>query len=134
MGVAAAYVFALFFLAPLMAVLPTRGGSKGVPRVTVMDRVGDFVVTRRWPLLVGTSVMIVVFMGGISQIRLDDYYLKYFDDGFQFRRSTLFMKDRLTGLNTLEFSLPGNGEQGVADPAYLRDIERFANWFRRSPM
>ncbi len=132
-GVSAAYIYAILFLAPMMAVLPARGGSKGVPKVTVMDRVGDFVVARRWPLLVGTSVLIVILTAGISQIRLDDDYLKYFDDSYPFRQSTIFMEQRLTGVNSLEFSLPGAGDQGIAAPEYLQDIESFANWFREQP-
>jgi uncharacterized protein len=133
MGVVAAFLYAIFFLAPMMAVLPARGGSKGVPRVTVMDKLGDAVVARRWPLLVGTSTMIAILAAGVTRIQLDDDYLKYFDDSFEIRQGTVFMEERLTGVNSLEFSLPGGGEQGIARPEYLRDIERFANWLREHP-
>jgi len=132
-GVAAAYIYSMFFLAPLLAVLPTRGRAKGVPRVTAMDKVGDLVVARRWQLLIGTSVTIAVLTAGIVRIKLDDDYLKYFDHSFEIRTSTEFMEERLTGVNTLEFSLPSGEEQGIARPQYLSDIERFANWFREQP-
>ncbi|NQV20684.1 MAG: MMPL family transporter [Rhodospirillales bacterium] len=132
-GMVAAYFYAIGFLACGMAVLPARGGSKGVPGTTAMDRLGGFVVARRRALLVVTSVAIFTLTTGIVRIEADDDVLEYFGEDFEFRIGSKFMEERLTGLDALEFSVPSGAEQGISSPRYLEQLDAFAQWFRGQP-
>ena len=39
----------------------------------------------------------------------------------------------MTGMETLEYSLDSGSEGGIANPAYLRKVEAFAEWYRDQP-
>ena len=132
-GMAASLLYTVCWLAPVIAILPARGRSKGVPLVTLMDRLGDFVVVRRTPLLIGMSVLIVAAVSGIPRLELDDNFIRYFDESYDFRISSDFADERLTGMDTLEFSIPAGEEQGIMRPDYLSTLEAFAEWFRAQP-
>ncbi len=53
--------------------------------------------------------------------------------GDEFRKDTDFVVDNLTGVETLEYSLDSGAEGGITEPAYLRQVEAFAEWFRKQP-
>ena len=59
--------------------------------------------------------------------------MKYFDDSIPFRTATEFASENLTGIYTIDYSL-GNGEVGgISEPAFLADVERFAEWYEAQP-
>ena len=132
-GVMVAFVLSVVFLPAVMAVLPAPVGKGSTISGPVMERLADFVIGYRDRLLWGFGAVIVVLVAGIAFIDLDDDFIKYFDERYDIRTHADFTQANITGLNVLEYSVPGNGEGGVADPQYLRDLEEFANWFREQP-
>jgi hypothetical protein len=76
------------------------------------------------------GILIVALVSFVPRNELNDEFIKYFDETVDFRTATEFTTANLTGLYTVDYSL-GNGETGgVNDPEFLRDVERFAQWFR----
>lgn len=130
-GMVATFIYAIVFLPAMMAILPVRVVARAAERATAMARLGRFVVARRRPLLLGSTVVIVVLASGIGRIVLDDDFIRYFDSRYEIRVHTDFTEDRLTGFNTIDFSLPAGEEQGIARPEYLANLEAFAEWYRR---
>lgn len=61
----------------------------------------------------------------------NDMFVHYFDHSIPFRVDTDFIADNLTGNYSLEYSLPA--PNGVADPAYLKILERFAEYWYQNP-
>ncbi len=70
---------------------------------------------------------------GILGIELDDNFLMYFDDSFEFRRATDFMIENLRGWDVIEYSLNSGQSGGIVDPEYLAAVDRFAEWYRQQP-
>jgi len=129
-GMIAALVLSLTFLPALMAVLPVRFRSAEGHGDDLMDRLANVVIARRTALLWGTGMVIAVLMAGMPRITLDDDFIKYFDERFEFRRDADFVQQNLTGLNTLEYSVPAGEEGGISDPEYLRTLDAFSEWLR----
>lgn len=78
--------------------------------------------------------MVAVFLAaGIPRIEFSDSWTTYFSDRHQFRRDTDFIVENVTGLETLEYSLNSGNKGGVTDPAHLRTVDAFAEWFRAQP-
>ena len=48
-----------------------------------MSNLSDFVVKNRKPLLIFNGLLIIVVSLGITQIKLDDTWTKYFDERFE---------------------------------------------------
>ncbi len=132
-GIAVAFVLSVTLLPALIAVLPVRVRQQKDARWRVMDRLGAFVVARRNQLFWGMGAGILVLSAGVLRINLDDDFIKYFDERFPIRVASDFVQENLTGLNVLEYSVPGGEESGINDPHYLAQLERFADWYRAQP-
>ena len=132
-GVLCAFIFSLTFLPALLSILPLRARPPRTGKPAFFDRLGGFVVARRKILLACSALVAVVLVTGISRIELTDNWTRYLSERYQFRQDTDFVIRNLTGMETLEYSLNSGREGGITDPAYLRRVEAFADWFRMQP-
>jgi uncharacterized protein len=132
-GVMVAFVLSVTLLPAVMAVLPAPKGHGETFGSRTMARFADFVIGQRRWLLWASGAAIVLLAIGTTQIKLDDDFIKYFDERYPIRTDSDFTQANLTGLNVLEYSVPAGREGGVADPKYLADLESFAEWFRAQP-
>lgn len=133
MGVAAAWVYSVLFLPALVAVLPLRVKPASAGATLAMDRLGDFVVARRTPLLWGMAGLTLVLIAFIPRNELNDQFVEYFDETVDFRTATDFSVANLTGIYQIDYSLPAGESGGITNPAYLADLEAFAAWYRTQP-
>ncbi|HXK37028.1 MAG TPA: MMPL family transporter, partial [Candidatus Paceibacterota bacterium] len=133
-GVAVDLVNSILLLPALMAVLPVHihPRRERAPWID-MNRVADFVIRRRRSLLASMLVLTALASTGILRIELDDNFLTYFDDTFEFRRATDFLTKNLTGWDVIEYSLGSGQSGGITDPEYLAVVDHFADWYRRQP-
>lgn len=76
------------------------------------------------------SVLIAASTMGITRLKLDDDFIRYFDESFDYRTASDFTEDRLTGLNILEFDLDTGTPDGIFDPDYQSDLNAFTGWLR----
>ncbi|MCY4549616.1 MAG: MMPL family transporter [Defluviicoccus sp.] len=132
-GVFCALVYSLTLLPALLSVLPMRPRARRAGQPAFFDRFGGFVVRRRGVLLWCSAILAVVLVTGIPRLELTDNWTKYLSERYEFRKDTDFVIDNLTGVETLEYSLDSGTEGGITEPAYLRQVEAFAEWFRKQP-
>lgn len=132
-GVVAAFFYSVLILPALLSFLPVR--VKVIPggNMVFMNRLGDFVVRKRKPLFWGMVVFILVLFTGIQRIELYDIFTEYFDKRYAFRTDTDFIRDNLTGIDMVEYSLESGKEGGVSSPEYLAKLEEFTQWYRSQP-
>lgn len=78
-------------------------------------------------LLFFTTIM------GLNKLEIDDDFIRNFDSSFQYRISSDFVEDNLTGLNIIEFDVPSGSENGIYDPEFLNTVDRFSTWLRQQP-
>ncbi|MEM6632099.1 MAG: efflux RND transporter permease subunit [Bacteroidota bacterium] len=133
-GMTAAFVFSILTLPALMAILPLKVTPKEtIKRLTFMDRLGDFVVQNNKRLLWITSLVIIGFSALLVRNELNDEFVKYFDDGVQFRSDTDYISQKLTGIYTVEFSLGAGESGGINNPEYLASLNQFETWLNDQP-
>lgn len=133
MGVTIAFILSVTFLPAIMAVLPVRIKSTKAGTVHAMDRLGDFVVQQRQPLMWGMATIIIVLIAFVPRNELNDVFAEYFDETFEFRRATDFTTENLTGLYNIHYSLNAGEPEGLSDPKFLQTVEAFAQWYRQQP-
>lgn len=129
-GVVAAWLFTLMVLPWLMSKLPH---TKKPVRELGLHALGAFVVKRRSVLLGALLLLAVVVISAAPRNVLTDSTYQYFDKGVPVRDAADFVEERLTGFDTVSYSLPAAGPGGISDPEYLRKVEAFAQWFREQP-
>ncbi len=131
MGVTAALFYSIFFLPALMAILPVKVKErKDKNHISPFVKLGDFVVRRHNSIFWCTMIIIAATTAGMSQIHLDDDFLRFFDNRYEFRRASDFTAENLTGIYIINWDLESDEEGGVSDPGYQQTIESFANWLR----
>ena len=132
MGILAAFLYSIFFLPALMAVLPFKVKTiEGQYDDTFYDRMGDYVVKKQKIIFWVMLFLIVGTTSGMSRLVLDDDFLNYFDTRFDLRQASDFTTENLTGLYVIDWDLKAGESGGVNNPEYLQTVEDFANWFRQ---
>ena len=132
-GALCAFVYSVTLLPAFLSVVPLRVRPLREGETNPFDRLGRFVVYWRTPLLCGFAVLIVVLVAGISRIELKENWLELLDESYEFRRSTDFISENFTGVETYEYSLDSGREGGVTDIGFLREVDAFAEWYRAQP-
>ena len=132
-GVGAAFVLSVTLLPALLSLMPIRVSTIADRRDAAMIALGEFVIRRRRVLGWGFGAVTVALLASIPRNELNDVFLHYFDESVELRRDAEFTVKNLTGLYTMEYSLPSGEPGGISDPAYLSDVEAFADWYREQP-
>ncbi|MHC4676742.1 MAG: efflux RND transporter permease subunit, partial [Planctomycetota bacterium] len=104
-GVMSAFVYSVFFLPAMMAVLPVRLKPKAESNCCSCNGLAGFVINRRKPLFWGTLIVIVILTAGTLRIELNDNFIKYFGERYDIRKASDFVEENLTGLDVIEYSL-----------------------------
>ncbi len=132
-GVLASMFFTLTLLPTLVTILPIRRQTARPTVARGMSALGDWVVINyRW-ILPSMTVLVLACAAGMSQIKLEDDFLRYFDERYEFRQHTDFVERELTGVNALEYPLPAGEEQGINEPQYLQEVAAFVEFMRAHP-
>lgn len=131
-GVAAAFVFSFTLLPALFMLLPLRLAqvTASLQRFSLLGRLADIVIAHRRTALALSAVFTLGSAALLPSNQLNDQFVDYFSDSFEFRRDTDFIVENLTGIYTIEFSIAAPGAGGVAEPTYLKTLDAFAQWYR----
>ena len=128
-GVMFAWLFSLGILPALMGLVrvpPRPAGTQAL-----VPKLGDWVLRHRTPLYWAGLASALFFVAWAPRNELTDSTYQYFNRGVPIREAAEFLENRLTGFDTIAFSLPA--ENGVTDPAYLRQLEAFREWALAQP-
>jgi predicted RND superfamily exporter protein len=132
-GVTAAFVYTVVLLPALVAIFPFRAGKAGSNQARPVIQLGELVIKHQKGFL-WLGVGLITFLSVmVTRNELNDEFVKYFDESFEFRTDTDFTSEHLCGIYTMEFSLSSGQEGGISDPGYLEHVEAFANWSREQP-
>lgn len=132
-GVLAAFVFSVVLLPVLTSILPIKQKRQPAGTVQVMDKVANFVIAKRTPLLIVFSVLIVFLTFNVTKNELNDQFVEYFDETIEFRTNTDLVSEHLSGLYFIDYSLDTKEAGGISEPTYQRNLESFADWLRNQP-
>ena len=132
-GMVGVWIFTMFLLPGLICWLPIKQISRPASVDRFMVWLGEFVIRHQRRLLLGIPVIIIGFAAGISQIKLEDDFLRYFDERFETRQATDLYETNLGGLNVLEYSVDTGIESGINSVAYLDSLDSFAEFLRAQP-
>lgn len=133
MGVAIAFMLSMTFLPAMMSLLPFRAKQLQDGDDPLMTRLGEFVVTKRKPLLWIMSVFTVTLISFVPGNELNDVFVNYFDETVKFRSDSDYTVDNLTGIYNIEYSLYSGEPGGINNPGFLKDVAAFSDWYRSQP-
>ena len=132
-GMIGVWIFTMFLLPGLICWIPIRQKKATASVDRIMMALGEFVIRNQKRLLFGIPVVIIAFAAGISQIKLEDDFLRYFDESFETRQATDLYETELGGLNVLEYSVETGVENGINSVAYLQKLDALSAFLRDQP-
>jgi predicted RND superfamily exporter protein len=131
-GVLMAFVSTFLLGAPLLRWVKSKPGAQpGMDRV--MGALAAFVVApggRVCAVIVGVSML--ALSGGVFLNNIDDNYVEYFGERFEFRRDSDFIDSKLSGIHSLEYSLRARQGEVFSQP-YLQAVRDFSDWAMAQP-
>jgi predicted RND superfamily exporter protein len=135
-GIVAAWLYSVTFLPAVLRLLPikTRQVADGRPGSdVVLDKLARFVTARSRPILVGGVIVAASLVALLPRVELNDQWVNYFDQRVTIRTDTDYALEHLPGIYPIEFSVQAKGPEGINDPEYLNNLERFTDWLRTRP-
>ncbi len=130
MGLCISLATALFVVPPILRRM--KISARNVPDRQLAVMIGWISRHRAFVLLFSLLVSVIAF-AGINQIRMDDDFVRYFDDSFPYRGASDFAENNLTGLNIMEFALEAGEDHGINEPEYFERLDAFVFWLEAQP-
>ena len=133
-GIIMAFLYSVFFLPALIAVLPVK--ARRAPVIAAHDffqRLSSMVIRYQKIIIVTLSLTVAITAVLITRNVLNDNWIRYFSHNIPVRVATDVLEHRLSGSDFIEYSLPAAGPGAIADPEYLQRLEQFAQWLRQQP-
>ena len=134
-GVIFACIFSLTILPALIMVLPIKQLPKQISstKLGYTERFGEWVIAHHKRILPFTFLVAVIAIGFSFKNYLNDVPTAYFDKSTDFRQSTDFQQQHLSGMTNLDFTVFTNEDSGINKPESLQQIEAFSQWLRSQP-
>ncbi len=127
-GVLIALILSLFFLPTLLLLMPIKGAQHKAIQ-SIFHPFSNFVIRRKAQLMVIVSLVVMGLTIFIPNNKISDNWSNYFDDSFPMIKLVNRIDGYLTGVNNLEYSLAPTSEYGIFDPAYLKQMDQFEQWY-----
>jgi len=133
-GIIMAFLYSVFFLPALIAVLPVK--ARRAPVIAAHDffqRLSSMVIRYQKLIIITLSLTVAITAVLITRNVLNDNWIRYFSHNIPVRVATDVLEHRLSGSDFIEYSLSAAGPGAIADPEYLQRLEQFAQWLRQQP-
>jgi len=133
MGVVTGYLLSVTLFPALIMIFPVKPPRQDSKGLLFMQALGDFVVVQRARLMWCMLAVVVALVMFIPANELNDEFVSYFDETVKFRTDTDYTTDNLTGMYQISYSLGAGESGGISEPAYLKTLDAFAEWYRQQP-
>jgi predicted RND superfamily exporter protein len=132
-GVSIAFILTITFLPALMTVLPIKTTLKDEPDNAHMKIFAEFVIRKRKWLLWGNALLALLLISLVPLNELNDEFVQYFDETFEFRRATDFLNANMGGIYTIEVAFDTGSEGEISNPIFLHRVNAFKEWLLLQP-
>lgn len=130
MGVIAAFFLSVFFLPALVSILPISHKKQAQRKSLAMDKLATFIIEKRRSVLIGSGIATIVLFALIPTNQINDDFIGYFKESVTFRADTDFTAENLSGIYSIAYSLEQGESNGISNPEFLRQVEKFSDWLK----
>ena len=133
-GVLGAMLWSLVSLPGIMLLLPVRVRRGDDPdKHGPMLKLANLIIAHNRAIFWSVLVAAAAAISFIPRNDFNDDTVEYFDESLPIRQAFDFVQNNLTGVDSIAYSLPAGEENGIVDPAYLQQVEAFAQWYGAQP-
>lgn len=132
-GVMLAFIFSVTVFPAILRLLPMTVKQIEEDESDTMHQLADFVIGKRRVLFPAMAAIMIGIVMLVPLNKLNDDFVKYFDQTVPFRQATDYMQDNLSGMATMEISIETGESSGINDPVLLKTIGDLTDWLRAQP-
>ncbi len=129
-GVVISFILAMTFLPAMLSILPIRIKPRLSSKPTATFRLGEFVIRHRTKLLWISTGVILLLVAMVPRNQLNDVFVEFFDQRLEIRRDLDYVQTHLTGAYPVEYSVDSGHANGLKNPEFLKETDRFVEWLR----
>ncbi|RLA66383.1 MAG: hypothetical protein DRQ78_04315 [Epsilonproteobacteria bacterium] len=126
-GAVLAFIISILWMPAVLLLLKKEIKVKGEIKKEVKRSLGygAFIVNHDKKIIWITSLIVAVVGFGLYFIKVDSNTIRYFDKNVEIRKSSEFTMDNLTGSMSYSIIVDSGKTDGIKEPAFLKEIERF---------
>lgn len=132
-GVAFAFIFSVTFMPAILTWLPAPKKTTPPRANELMIRLSQFVIDKKLPLFISISVITVVLASFVDNNYYREDWVNEFDDTFDIRKALDAVEENLGGAHVIHYVVDAGEPNGIDNPAYLNDLDKFVNWLQQQP-
>ena len=132
-GVVGALWITLTILPALMLTLPFSINQGTATTRLPMAQLSRFITGHYTAIFWTLLVLTILAISFIPRLELNDDPTNYFSSDIPLTEAIRVVEDKLSGNQSLHYSISAGGPEGVSDPEYLAAVARFADWLRAQP-
>lgn len=130
-GVFVAFILSVVFLPAILWIVPMKRPKKKESSSPLwVGGLSNFISKNILGIIIVTTVGTIFLAMQIPKIKLNDQFVKYFDQSIKFRTDADYGLKKLAGLYQINYDLNSKTSQGITNPDYLRKMEDFSNYLR----
>jgi predicted RND superfamily exporter protein len=133
LGAVLALVFSITLLPALMSVMPIGKRKESNLEQKAMFGIMELVIRNPGRTMAGIIVTAVLAASLVPTLELNDKFVEFLSEEIEFRRDSDFITANLPGIYDIAFSIDSGEEGAIADPHYLNQLARFADWLEDQP-
>jgi len=132
-GVAGAWLFSVTLLPAMLALLPLKVATLSEEERGWPVRLANTIIKHSRAMLLVSAVITVTCIALLPRNELNDVWSEYLHPSMTARQDADFTRDRLTGLGNISYVLDSGEAGGVANPAFLKSLDKATEWLRQQP-
>lgn len=129
-GMIVAFVVAVVLLPCLIqlcSILPSKQSRDRIaPAVNCLIRY-------RRPLFFGCSLLMLGLITALPKNHVNNDLVQYFSSKTEFRQTTDYFAEKISGLTTIEYSIVAGEAGGISEPEFIQTVADFTAWLRLQP-
>jgi len=128
-GVMSTYLVSITVAPAMLALLPPPDAKRptGAGRRDWLDKLltgcVELVLRRPRAIVVLSASVTLAGIGGAFLLNIETNLIEYFHENSGIRRAYRFLEERISGANSLEILIEGEGENAMLEPEVLRGME-----------
>lgn len=133
LGVFWAYLVTLTLLPAIMLWVPTRRIPRPLGVRGMIRAVSNLVTSRSNSLFWGLSLAIIVCLALLPLNKVDFDRFEFIDKDSDFHRVITALAEKIGNDQSLVYAIDSGEYYGIANPEFMLEIERFADWLEEQP-
>ena len=133
MGVVWAYLVTLTLLPTIMLWIPARKIPRPLGIRGLINATAQLVTRHSNPLFWGLSLVIIACLALLPLNKVDFNRYEFIDKESDFHRVITALAEKIGNDQSLVYALDSGEYYGIANPEFMLEVERFADWLEQQP-